>query len=273
MRFQNSVVWITGASSGIGEAVAKEFARSGAHLVLSARRAQELERVRNECEHPDNHFCLAMDLAHPIDFESAVQTVIDRMGHIDIFVHGSGQSQRGSVNQTTLEVDRHLMELNYFAAVGLTKALLPHMLARGCGHLVPISSVAGKLGTPLRSAYCASKHALHGFFESVRAETYSQGLRVTIVCPGYVRTALSENAVTADGSTHGLTDRTTAQGITPKACAQKIVRGIQKEKEEVIVGGKEILVVYLKRLAPRWASRLVRGINQPNNSSSRALPK
>ena len=262
MTFRDHVVWVTGASSGIGEAVAKEMARRGARLVLTARRVPELRRVASECMNPRDHLIYPLDLTKPPSYEAVVDEVRANIGEIDCFVHASGLSQRGRVEHTKMSVDRQLMEVNYFAAVGLTKALLPAMLERRQGHFVPISSVAGKLGTPQRSAYCASKHALHGFYEAVRAEVHDHGLRVTIVCPGYVRTSLSLNALTATGTPYRAMDPTTNKGMSPAECATRIALGIEREEEEVLIGGFETLVVPLKRWAPGVASRVVRGANQ-----------
>lgn len=263
MSFENQIVWITGASSGIGEAVAYEMARLGARLVLSARREGELNRVKEACESPSRHLVFPLDLADASTLGSAVDDLRSRVGDVDVFIHSSGMSMRSLAENTALEVDRQLMELNYFSAVALTKALLPFMLERGSGHFVPISSVSGKLGTPLRTAYCASKHALHGFFDALRAECEGRGIKVTLVTPGYVRTAISYNALTGDGSKHGMMDRSIERGISPSECASAIARGIRRGEHEVLVGGTETLAVYLKRFLPSLAARIVRNVNQP----------
>lgn len=260
MTFGEQVVWITGASSGIGEALAREMARLGARLVLSARREGELYRVKESCDRPHDHMVVPLDLMRLDGIEGVAQEVVRRAGHVDIFVHASGLSQRARADQTALDVDRQIMELNFFAAVALTKALLPAMLARGRGHLVPISSVSGKIGTPRRSTYAASKHALHGFFDSLRAEIHDRGLKVTIVCPGYVKTDISLKALSGDGSPHGVMDRRTEEGITAEQCAKAIARGLARGDEEVLVGGTETLGVYIKRFFPSLASYLVRRI-------------
>lgn len=258
MAFRDQVVWVTGASSGIGEAVARELARKGARLVLSARREGELNRVKHACERPAEHLVYPVDLSRVDRIESAVEDVRARIGEIDVLIHASGLSQRDLAERTRLEVDRRIMEINYFAAVALAKALLPSMLARGRGHLVPISSVSGKVGVPYRTAYCASKHALHGFFDALRTEVHDRGLKVTIACPGYVRTSVSVNALIGDGRPFGITDRDIARGISPEECAAAIVRGIERGDEEVLVGGAETLIVYVKRLLPSLASKLIR---------------
>src|SRR5258708_1449948 len=186
MTFTGKTVWITGASSGIGEALARELSARGARLILSARRADELERVASACADAE---VLPLDMGDREDVRAKTARVANR---VDIAVLAAGISQRSLARETSSDVDRRLMEVNYLGVIELTKAILPSMLARRHGHLVAISSVAGKLGTPLRSGYSASKHALHGFFESLRAELRAdaQGKRidVTLLCPGFIRT-------------------------------------------------------------------------------------
>lgn len=263
MSFENQIVWITGASSGIGEAVAYEMARLGARLVLSARREGELNRVKEACEGPHRHLVYPVDLSDASKLAATTEDLRSRVGEIDVFVHSSGMSMRSLAENTSLDVDRQLMELNYFSAVAIAKALLPSMLERGSGHFVPISSVSGKIGTPLRTAYCASKHALHGFFDALRAEYEGKGIKVTLVTPGYVRTAISYNALKGDGSKHGVMDRSIQRGISPAECASAIARGVRRGEHEVLVGGTETLGVYLKRFFPSIAARVVRNVNQP----------
>jgi dehydrogenase/reductase SDR family member 7B len=258
MRFQDKVVWITGASSGIGEALAVAFSREGAKLVLSSRNAAELERVRKECEAPDRHLVLPLDLMKQDAIKRAAADVLKTFEHVDVLVHSGGVSQRSLVIDTDLAIDRAIMDLNFFGTVALTKAVLPSMLARKSGHIVPISSVIGHVGVPLRSAYATSKHALHGFFDTLRAETEKDGIRVTIVCPGYVRTKVSENALRGDGSRYGKIDDSHARAMRPEDAAPRIVDGVAKGKQEVRVGGKEIWAIALKRFFPRLTSRMVR---------------
>ena len=263
MTFSGQVVWITGASSGIGEALAYEFARQGARLVLSSRRPAELERVRQACERPAEHISVPFDLADLAAFPGVVADVLARMGHIDVLVNNAGVSQRALARDATLEVERGLMELDYFAPVALTKAVLPAMTARGRGRVMVVSSVMGYVGTPGRSTYAAAKHALHGYFDSLRAEVHRDGLRVTIVCPGYVQTAVSTNALGPRGEKHGRTDTRTARGITAEKCARAIVRAVACDREEVYVGGWEVAGIYLKRFLPGLFSRLVRRMQFP----------
>ena len=257
MTLQNKTAWITGASSGIGEALAYALSARGVRLILSARRLEELERVRSRCANADQHRSLPLDLA-AFDAEAVTQQALAEGGAIDLLIHSGGVSQRSTVAETDMAVQRRIMEINYFGAIALTHAVLPGMIARKRGHFVVISSLSGKISTPRRSAYAASKHALHGFFDALRAEVYGEGLRVTIVCPGYTKTNLSLHALTGDGGAHGQMDPTQAKGMTPEALAARICQAIEREEEEVLVGGKEVLAVYLKRFWPELYNRMIR---------------
>lgn len=263
MRFSGQVVWITGASSGIGEALAHAFAREGARLVLSSRRPEELERVRHACERTDEHVVVPLDLARSETFPTAVTAVLAKSGRVDVLVNNGGVSQRALATDATLEVERALMEVDYFGPVALTKAVLPGMRARRAGRIVVVSSVMGYVGVPGGSTYTAAKHALNGYFDTLRAELWRDGIKITLVCPGYVRTAVSLNAIGADGQKHAQMDPHTARGIDPARCADVIVRGVAHGREEVYVGGLEVAAIYLKRFAPWLVSRIVRRIKVP----------
>lgn len=254
MDFAGQVVWITGASSGIGEACARAFAAAGARVVLSSRRPEELERVRQALPEPARHLVLPLDLARAESFPAAVAEVLARCGHVDVLVNNGGVSQRARALETDAAVERALMEVDYFGPVALTKALLPSMLARRRGHVVVVSSVMGYLGTPGRSTYAAAKHALHGYFDSLRAETWRDGILITLVCPGYVRTAVGRNALGPRGETHDAIPH----GITPERCARALLRGVARGRAEVHVGGWEIAGIHLQRLVPWLLRRIVR---------------
>lgn len=264
--FKNKVVWLTGASSGIGEALAYELAKSGAKLILSARRKDELERVKGNCipKSQPNVRILPLDLEQSSMLKLNVELAIQLFSHVDILINNGGISQRSLVKNTTLSVDRRVMEIDYFGTIALTKHLLPHFLKRGTGHYVTISSVMGKMGTPYRSGYAAAKHALHGFFDSLRAELWSESKKiyVTLVCPGWIRTNVTMNALTGDGSKLNKMDATTAKGLKPDVFARKMLRAVSKKKREVYIGGaKEKMGVFLKRFFPGIFSRVVRNIS------------
>lgn len=258
MAFNAQIVWITGASSGIGEALAYELSQEGARLILSARNLKKLRQVKSRCINPQQHWVIPLDLANTATLNAAVTQVFREVNRVDVLIHCGGVSQRAFAQDTDLAVDRRIMEINYFGAVALTKLILPSMLQHQSGYLVVISSVVGKFGTPLRSAYAASKHALHGFFDSLRAEVYETGIRITLVCPGFIKTDVSLHALTAEGAPYGKMDAAQANGMEVRVCAQRVVRAMHHQTEEVLIGGKEVWVVYLKRLFPRWFNRLIR---------------
>jgi len=236
----------------------QKFAREGARLVLSSRRPLELERVRRACARSGDHLAVPLDLARADTFGAAVAEVLGRCGRIDVLINNAGVSQRALALEAGAESERALMEVDYFGPVALAKAVLPSMRARREGHVVVVSSVMGYLGTPGRSTYAAAKHALHGYFDSLRAELWRDGIHVTLVCPGYVRTAVSDNALGPRGETRPRADRTTMSGITPEKCAGAILRAVARRREEVYVGGREVYGIYLKRFAPWLLSRIVR---------------
>ena len=252
------VIWITGGSSGIGEAAAQKFSKEGYALILSARNLHELERVKASCTFPDDCRILTLDLAASADFAEKVATAISFFGQVDILLHNGGISQRSLIKDTQLEVDRKLMEVNYFGTVALTKALLPYFIERKQGQFGVVTSLVGKFGSPYRSSYAGAKHALHGFFDTLRAEHHQDGISVTLICPGFIRTQVSINAVTGDGSPLGEMDQAQDQGMSPEACAKQIYRALKDKKEEVYIGGKETLAVYLKRFLPGLFSKILR---------------
>jgi short-subunit dehydrogenase len=214
--------------------------------------------VQRAIQRPDEHLVLPLDLLQPATFQLATQTVMDRFGRVDILIHCAGISQRAHAVNTQLSVDRQIMELNYFGPVALTKQVLPSMIDRESGHIVVISSLLGKVAAPSRSAYCASKHALHGFFDALRAEVHRHKISVTIICPGFVRTNTSMNALTGEGRPHGKMDEVIAGGLTSERCARQIVKAIERRRREVYIGRKEVLAVYFSRWAPNLFHRFLR---------------
>ncbi|MBK8292645.1 MAG: SDR family oxidoreductase [Flammeovirgaceae bacterium] len=262
-KLSGKVIWITGASSGIGEALAYELVKQGAKLILSARRKDELERVKGNCPAEAQPFIrvLPLDLSEPNTLKLSAEAAIQLFGHIDILINNGGISQRSLAKDTTLDVDRRIMEVDYFGSLALTKHILPHFLKRKAGHFVTITSVMGKIGTPYRTGYAAAKHALHGFFDSLRAELWkeSRNIFVTLVCPGWINTNLSMVALLGDGSPQNKKDDTHQQGMHPNVFAKKLIRAIEKKKREVYIGGtKEVLAIYLKRFLPGLFSKIVR---------------
>ena len=256
----NKIVWITGASSGIGEALAAEYARCGARLVLSARREAELNRVREQLVNAEEHLVLPLDLSDEEAMAPAVATVIGKFGRVDQMVHNGGISQRALARDTSLAVDHRLMAVNFFGTVALTKALLPEFRKQGGGRFVVVTSLVGEMPTPKRSAYSASKHALHGFFESLRAEEYDDGIRVTLALPGFIRTNLTYSALLGDGSEQNSLDDAQAGGMDPALCARKLVEAVQRGRDQVIIAGREGWGLYVKRWFPGLYRRLIRKV-------------
>lgn len=258
--FRGRVAWITGASSGIGEALALRLAGLGSRLVLSSNEPEDLERVARACGLPDrDRMIQELDLARADEMPGLARKVLERFGRVDLLFNNGGISQRSLARDTSLEVDRKVMEIDYFGHVALTKAVLPSMLRRGAGHIVVTTSVSGLMGVPMRSAYCAAKHALHGFFDALRAEVWREGIRVTLVCPDAVRTRISTRAVTGDGRPWGRMDKMIAAGIPPEACAEQALRAVAEGREQVVLGrGKGRAAVWVRRFSPGLVSRLVR---------------
>ncbi len=257
--YTNKVVWITGASSGIGEALAFQFYSKGCKLVLSARRKEELNRVKSKLGGNDsNILILPLDLENTSTIQELTEKVISSFGQIDILVNNGGMSQRSLTKDTPIEIDRKIMEINFFGTVALTKSVLPYMAKQKSGYIIAMSSIAGKFGFYYRSAYAASKHALHGFFESLRMEVFNDNIKVLIVCPGKVKTDISINAITSSGEKHNKMDESQAKGVSAEECAKEILRGIEKNKFEIFIGGKELRAIWIKRFFPNLFTKIIR---------------
>ena len=262
MNFSNKVVWVTGASSGIGKALVIELSSLGAKLILSSRKKESLEEVKALCSNAKNVVILPLDLEKYESLNAKVEEAINCFGKIDILVNNGGISQRSFAKDTHISVDKRLMDINYLGTVALTKALLPHFIDRKSGQFVVTTSIVGRIGTPLRSTYAASKHALHGFFDSLRAEHHKDNIAVTLVCPGFVTTNVSKNALTGDGTPQAKMDSATANGIKSERFAKLMAKAIYKQKEEVhIAGAKEKLGVYAKRFFPKLLSVMIRKLS------------
>jgi len=255
--FKDKVVWITGASSGIGEALAEELAKQGATLVLTARRTDRLETLKQRLPQPSKVHLLPGDLQDSASIPALAQRAEALVGRIDVLVNNAGISQRAKALDARLEDVRRLMEINFFAPITLTNAVLPGMLRRKSGQIVIVSSVVGYVGTPMRSSYAASKHAVRGYFDSLRAELDGTGVGVTIVCPGYINTEITEHALSPSGVEHGKKDKSIQNGLPAEKCARVIASAIAKGKSEVVVGGAEVLAIYAKRFFPKLVERVV----------------
>jgi short-subunit dehydrogenase len=258
MNLKNKKVWITGASSGIGEALSYAYAQEGVHLILSGRNITELERVKLACEGAFSVEIVPLDLSNHAEIFKITEGVIAKLGTIDVLINNAGISQRSLAKETDFMVDTHIIQVDLLGTIALTKAVLPAFLAQKSGQIVVISSLMGKFGAPMRSSYSAAKHGLHGFFDTLRAELYDDNVKVLMVCPGYINTNISINAVVADGSKQGTMDDATGKGLAPSVLAQKIIRATKANKQEIYVGGREVMGIYLKRFFPRLLSVVVR---------------
>lgn len=247
---------ITGASSGIGEALAYALSERCAQLVLVSRTESELKRVQARCRRPTEHHIRVMDLENTSLLESQIDDIWRHIGPIDILINNAGISHRYLAQEGCLELDEKIMAVNFFSAIALSKPTLERMLARGQGHIVCVSSLAGLIGVERRSIYSASKHALRGYFESMRHELYRRPIKITMAYPGYVRTNLPKNALLKNGEANGLQERTHIRGTKVETCAEHIARAIERGQPEIIVAQPlERAAILVARYLPavfRW---------------------
>lgn len=261
-------VWITGASSGIGEALAQAFAKKGDRLILSARREAELERVRSglisEGAAPDDIYVLPFDMLDYAAYDTVLEKALSFHGGPSFLINNAGISQRSLAVDTSMETYRTLMEIDVFAQIALTKALLPHFVEKGAGHFMIIASVAGKVGVPYRTGYCAAKHAVMGYFDALRAELAHKGIRVTTVTPGFIQTNIAQNALMGDGSRFDQVDKNIAEGMEVNECARQIMQGLAKGKKEIAVAKwNEKRALILKRFLPNLVFDVVAKMGAP----------
>lgn len=266
--FKGKAVWITGASSGIGEALALQFSLEGAKVILSARREDELIRVRDLCldKGPEaaDVLVLPLDVTDHDSMPAAVGTVTNTFGRIDMLINNAGISQRSLCVDTDMSVYRQLFEVDVLGQIALTKSVLPSMLEQGSGHIAITSSVAGKIGVAQRTGYCAAKHAVMGFYDALRAEMFHHGIQVSTITPGYIRTNISVNALKGDGSEFGTMDDDIEGGMEVTRCAEIIMEGFRKGRPEIPVGeGMEMKALWLKRFFPRLVFKKVAAMAQP----------
>lgn len=262
MNYQGKTIWITGASSGIGEAFAKAFYKEGANLILSSRREDALMEVKESLgDATENVKIVTLDLTDTDSFPLKTEEAISAFGQIDVLINNGGISQRSTVLESEMNTYRRLMEVNYFGAIGLTKEVLPHMVERKAGHIIVTSSVAGKIGTKFRSGYAASKHAVQGFFNSLRQEMYEHNVAVTLLCPGFIKTNISKNALTGDGSKFGEMGDAHKKAMTPDEMVDKVMPKIKSQKEEIYVTGfKEGLAIWVQRISPTLLNKIMKNM-------------
>ena len=249
--FEGKTAWITGASSGIGEALVHEFAERGATVIASSNDITGLERVKDECGEKSRMIhCVPFDLADTAEINKIAEEQINRHGQVDFLLNVGGISQRARIDETPMWLDRKIFEINNFGTIALTKAVLPYMVRKQTGHILATSSISGRFGFPLRSAYSASKQALHGFIETLYLENKKFNIRASVIIPGRVRTSISFHALDAQGKEHGKLDDGQAKGVTPKHAAETIIRGILRNKREILVGKSELMMLHIRRYCP-----------------------
>jgi dehydrogenase/reductase SDR family member 7B len=258
ISFRERLVLITGASSGIGRAIALELAKEGAKLIIADKNIEQLNALKEECLKV-TAFCelISFDLAVSGEVTSAAKTILEKYGSPYLLINNGGISMRSLAVETPVENDRKIMEIDFFSYIILTKALLPSMIEKGEGYISATSSLSGKFGFPLRSTYAAAKHAIQGYFETLRIELKQHGISVTIAYPASINTNISYNAIKKDGNPHGVLDSAMAKGMTAEKCAKIYLRAIKKGRAEVMIGGKEFIMYYLKRFFPRLFFRLI----------------
>ncbi len=254
---KKEVVWITGASSGIGKGLVIEYFKAGFRLLVSARNEAALLELQKELNAESADFqIITFDLANTQNIQEKVDKAMSFFNRIDVLLNVGGLSQRSLTVETPIEIYRQIMEVNFFGTVALTNAVLAYMLKQGGGTICGTSSIVGKFGFPLRSAYSASKHALHGYFETLRAENQKNNIKVSVIIPGRINTNISVNALTKTGSSHGKLDEGQANGMSVEKASKIIFKGIEKHKTEILVGGKELIMVHLRRFLPKIAYRM-----------------
>jgi len=257
VSIENRVVWITGASSGIGEALTYQLNALGCKVILSARRKDALAKVKNNCKFPKNAVILPLDLTSFESLQSITKKAVAVFGKIDVLINNGGLSQRSLIIDTKFEVYQQMIDVNYLGTIKLTKHLLPYFITQKSGHFVTITSLMGKFSSPYRSGYCGAKHALHGFFDALRMEHEKDNIDVSLICPGFIQTNVAKNALTGDGSALQKEDNATENGMPVKLCAQEIIVAIKKKKFETYIGGKEKYGIYLKRFFPKLLHKIV----------------
>jgi short-subunit dehydrogenase len=256
---EGQVVWITGASSGLGKALAKECALQGAQVVLTARRLDELENVRVTLMHPERHISVAANITSESQVRHAYEQVLAQKGRIDLLINNAGLSQRALIADTTMQTERAIMEVDYFSQVFLTKLVLPTFLTQKSGRIAFVSSVAGLLGTQYRASYSAAKAAIHMWANSLRAEVAQNGVNVSVIFPGFVRTNVSFNALDGEGKPQGHQDEAIENGLDAEDFAQQTVAALMKGEEYIVIGGrKEKLGVLVSRLSPTTLYKMIR---------------
>ena len=248
-HFLNKKIVITGASSGIGEALLRELAQTPCTVFIGARSVEKLQKLKKELENEQTKIhVLEMDLSKNESLEKAFLALQSKTNSIDLLLNNGGISQRGLAVDTDYSVVERIMNVNFLGTIKWTTLCLPLLKKSAAPHITVISSVVGEYGFPLRSSYSASKHALKGYFESMQLEPGSPS--VSIVSPGRIKTAISLSALEADGSMHGKMDEGQNKGVSAEKAASLILKGSAKKKNNIFIGSGEIVLIYIKRYVP-----------------------
>ena len=262
MDFSGKTFWITGASSGMGKAVAVALSKFDTRIIISGRDIESLQITAGEIENNGSRARIeVMDMQDEASIIRTAKKVLADKEKIAGLYHFAGISQRSLLIETPLENTRKIMEINFFGIVALTNVVLRSMIKNGEGQIAAASSLVGKFGFPYRSAYASSKHALHGYFETLLAENYDKGIRISMLMGGRIQTNISKFSLDKDGNEYGKMDAGQAKGISPEKAAQQILKGLEKDKLEIPVGGNELIMLKLKRFFPAIHSRLIRKLN------------
>jgi len=255
--FGGQLVWIAGASSGIGKELACLLNQQNARVILSGRRTELLKKICDDCCNSENAHYVALDLTDKASIDNAISEVL-AIGVPDLIILNSGIAQKGLVINNSDEIERSIMETNFFGTVSLTKRMLPYLFERKSGKIAVVSSIAGVVGVPGRSSYAASKHALHGYFESLRAEVHKYNLEIVMVMPGFINTQITVKELKSDGTPFGQVEKSHQMGMSADECAERIISGLARKKNNIIVGGMEVFGVYLKRFLPSMYDLFIR---------------
>lgn len=254
LEFKGKTALITGGGSGIGEAMAYQYAQKGANVILTGRRIETLEKVQKKCmEYGVKAWCKTVDVEKAESIDELAAWIRSEGHLLDFLLLNAGISQRALTLETDISVDRRLMEVNYFGGIYLVKSLKDMFLERGV-HIAVVSSVSGVFGFPVRSAYCASKHAIHGFYETIALE-YPQ-IKTTIIIPGRIHTDVSKNALDGNGKATGIMDPGQANGYDVNRCARKAIRAIARCRHQKVIGGFDTIMVPFYKYVP-WLFRLI----------------
>lgn len=254
---KNKIVWVTGASSGIGASLVTQLNNLGTIVIASARRKEKLVKLKKKSSNPKNIIIIPLDITNTNSIKKAMAK-IQQLDKLDLVIHNAGISQKGLVIENEMKIDRTIMETNYFGTISLTKAVMPIYLKQGFGSFAVVSSFAGVMGLPGRSAYAASKHALHGFFESLRAENIRCKIHVSFIIPGFINTKITAKGLCGDGIPHGRVETSHQMGMTPGQCADKIIKGLSKRKSRILIGKIEVFLLYIHKISPRLSHYIIK---------------